>query len=552
MLKKYLKNNKTIVPVFICLIFFFVNFAGCTPGVTTTGTGAATATPSGNPSSTVPGVPGGTLHLVGNDPITLDPAVAVGLDAASYIIQIFSGLVSFDANLNIIPDIAQNWDLSSDGKTYTFHLKPQAKFQSGKQITAADFKYSWERALNPALQSLQAPVYLNDIVGSSDMIAGKATQLSGVTAIDNTTLQVSIDAPKAYFLNKMAFPTAFVVDKSNVQSGATWFQKPNGSGPFQLKSWQKDKSVILVRNDNYYGTKALLNEVDFSILSGNPIQLYQNGQIDVSPVSAAYLGLVTDPSNAVSKELNLYKELSVGYVGFNVNAPPFDDPKVRQAFCYAVDKAKLISLSLQNVVAVAGGILPPGMPGYNPDLQSISYDPVKARQLIAESKYGSVANFPPIILTTQGYGNDVSGYLGGVLQQWQENLGVEVSVRQLETDVYYYFLGQEVDSMFDYSWIADYPDAQDFLDVLLGSGQANNYGNYNNPQFNALLNQAAVNPDRNLRLQQYQQAEQIALQDGAMLPLNFGQNYTLVKPYVKGYAVSSLGFPSLSKVSIQK
>ena len=435
---------------------------------------------------------------------------------------------------------------------YTFHLRQDVKFQNGRQVTAADFKYSWERALNPATQSLTAGTYLNDIVGAADILSGKATQLSGVKVMDDYTLQVTIDAPKAYFLDKMAYPTAFVVDQENVAIWQQWWQQTQRDRALQTKAVAARPACCSGAQSLYYGDKALLSEVDYQLFSGNPIELYQEGKIDVSFVGAAYMGLATDPTNPISKELQTYPELSLYYIGFNCTVPPFDDAKVRQAFSYAVDKARLANLTEQNTLVAAYGILPPGMPGYDANLQGLQFDAAKAKQLIAESKYGDVSKLPPIVLTTAGWGNDISNTIGGVIDEWQRNLGVQVTVRQLEPQDFLYALQQEKDNLFDSGWIADYPDPQDFLDVLFRTGSQNNTGGYSNPQLDALLDKAAVEQDPAARLQLYQQAEQMIVQDAAMLPLFFGRNYVLVKPYVKNYYLSPLGYPLLSQISIQK
>ena len=524
---------------------------GQTPS-TTSSSSSPTTTSSGSRTTTPAGTGQGTLNLADTGPITLDPATASDADSALYILQIFGGLVRLDQNLQVVPDIASSWDKSQDGKTYTFHLRQGVKFHDGKPVTSSDFKYSWERALNPATQSLTAGTYLNDIVGASDLLAGKTTQLAGVSAPDSLTLQVNITAPVAYFLDKMAYPTSFVVDKSNVASGANWWQHPNGTGPFKLQKWQQDQLVVLQRNDTYYGDKARLAQVSFQLNAGDPMNLYQLGTIDVTYVNPAYMGLVTDPGNSMSKELQAYPELSLYYIGFNTAVPPFDDANVRQAFCYAVDKAKVVALSTDNVMAPAYGILPPGMPGYNAGLQGLTFDPQKAKSLIAASKYGDVSKFPPVVLTTAGYGNDISGLLGGVIAGWRENLGVEVTVRQLEPQNFLYSLNQEKNNLFDQGWIADYPDPQDFLEVLFRTGAQYNTGGYSNPTFDSMLTSASVQPDVNARLKMYDDAESIVVGDAAVLPLYFGRSYVVVKPYVKNYALSPLGFPFLNQVSIQK
>ncbi len=495
---------------------------------------------------------GATLNLSNSDPITLDPALAADSTSDMYIVQLFSGLVRLDQNLQVAPDIASSWDISNSGKTYTFHLRQDVKFDDGKPVTAADFKYSWERALSPSTGSSTAGTYLNDIVGASDVLSGRTTQLSGVSILDDYTIRVTINAPIPYFLEKMAFPTAYVVDKANVQSGSNWWLHPNGTGPFKLQQWQSGQVLILQRNDNYYGEKAQLNKVVFILTGENPMGLYQEGSIDVSPVSADYMGLVTDPNNPISKELEVFPELSLTYIGFNASEPPFDDANIRQAFSYAVDKEKVISLSAQNIVSPAYGILPQGMPGYNANLNGLQFDPEKAKELIAASKYGNVSNLPPIVLTVAGVGGGISGVVGGVIEEWRRNLGVEVTVRQLEPEIFLYRINQEKDQLFLNGWIADYPDPQDFLDLLFHTGAQNNIGNYSNPRLDSLLDQAAVEQDPSIRLQTYQAAEQLIVQDAAVLPLFFGRNYVVVEPYVKNYVLSPLGYPLLNKVSIQR
>jgi oligopeptide transport system substrate-binding protein len=495
--------------------------------------------------------PQGTLSLVGDDPLTLDPALSADVASRDYIVQIFSGLVRLDDNLQPVADIAQSWDISPDGKTYTFHLRNDVKFQDGRQVKADDFKFSWERACDPATGSSTALTYLGDIVGVKDMLAGRAEAISGVKVIDDYTLQVTIDAPKSYFLSKMTYTTAFVVDRNNVKSGKDWWLTPNGTGPFKLKQYDKQEQLILERNDLYYGDKAKVKSVVFSILQGIPMDLYETGKIDVVGVSLPYIERASDQSGPFAGQLTETPELSITYIGFNSAEPPFDDVNIRLAFSYAVDKDKLVSVAFKNMVQRADGILPPGMPGYNNNLVGLGFDVSKAKDLIAESKYGSVANLPPITLTTSGEGGAVSGYLEAIAYQWEQNLGVNVTIRALQPERYTYYLKSELDQMFDFGWIADYPHPQDFLDILFHSGADYNYGGYSNPDIDALLDEASREQDFNASAALYQQAEQELVDDAATLPLFFGQDYVLVKPYVKGYEPNPLGFVMLNNVSVQ-
>ena len=492
------------------------------------------------------------LNLWDTGPLTLDPAIAADVPSYIYVVHIFSGLVRLDQKLNTVSDIAESWEPSPDSKTYTFHLRRGVKFHNGRDVKAANFKYSWERACNPATGSSTAATYLGDIVGAKDMLAGKTGEIPGVKVIDDYTLQITIDAPKAYFLDKLAYPTAFVVDRANVESGEDWWREPNGTGPFRLKEWKPGQRLILERSQIYYGEPAKLEQVMFRFLAVAPMALYEIGQIDVTPVSTSYIDQVSDETNPFHQELAVTPELSLYYIGFNTAQPPFDDVNVRRAFCLAVDKGRIAKVILRDMINEAEGILPPGMPGYNETLEGLDYDVEKAKELIALSKYGDVSNLPPITLTVEGYGNSIPSYLGAIIQEWQQNLGVEISVRQLEPEDFFYNLKQEKDEMFALGWVADYPDPHNFLDILFHTGSENNIFEYRNPSLDALLDQAAIEQNRTARLAMYQQAEQLVVDDAPCLPLFHGTNYILVKPYVKDYELNSLGVPDLSKVYLDK
>jgi oligopeptide transport system substrate-binding protein len=492
----------------------------------------------------------GVLKLYGIDPVTLDPAVVADANSHDYIVQIFSGLVQFDEQLQTVPDIAENWTVSQDRLTYTFYLRNDVVFQDGHRVTAADFKYSWERACNPATGSSVAGEYLGDIIGVRDVLEGKATEISGVRVVNDATLEVTIDAPKVYFLSKLTYPTSFVVDNNNVAKGGEWWRQPNGTGPFKLKEWQQNSLFVLERNKRYYGEMAKVASVQYLLWAGEPVNLYETGQIDVASVSVAYIDRVTDPAGPFYNQVQITHELSFGWIGFNVTKPPFDDVNVRKAFTAALDKDRIISLTFQNIVQRADGILPPGLPGYNPDLVGLSYNVEAAKELLRQSKYGDVSNLPPITLTTSGYGGYISPVLEAAVTQWHDNLGVEVTVRVLDPDYYVYHLMEEKDEMFDMGWIADYPSPEDFLDMLFRTGAENNFGEYSNLAVDTILEQAGIEADPTKSLALYQQAEQMLVDDAAALPLWFGENYILVEPYVQGYALNELGFAWLNKVTV--
>ncbi len=493
---------------------------------------------------------GQTLNLYGIDPLTLDPALSGEMTSHQYIMQLFSGLVRLDENLKPAPDIAQRWEVSDDGRTYTFFLRRDVSFHDGRRVKAGDFKYAWQRAADPATGSLTAATYLGDIVGVSAVLGGKAKEISGVRVIDDYTIAVTIDAPKSYFLSKLTYPTAFVVDSANVASGSQWWRRPNGTGPFKLKEWDANNLLILERNGRYYGEKAKLVSVVFKLWGGVPMNMYETGDIDVTNVSLDYIDRITDKAGPFYRQLLIVPELSFQYIGFNTTKPPFDDANIRRAFSQAIDKDKLVSLVFRDMLQRADGILPAGMPGFNKDLSGLNYDVNKAKQLIRESKYGDISQLPPITITTSGWGGLISRDLEAIIYQWRQNLGVEVKVRQLEPERFLYHLREEKDEMFEMGWVADYPHPQDFLDVLFHSGVTNNYGEYSNPAVDALLEQAGLEQNDAMSLALYQQAEQKLIEDAACLPLWFGRNYILVKPYVRGYELNPMDFTGLNKVSV--
>ena len=265
--------------------------------------------------------------------VGIDPAKS-RRGAGDIVGAIFSGLVKLDTDLKVVADAAEKWKVSDDGTVFTFTLRDNVTFHDGRPVTAEDFKYSWERALDPATDSPVAYTYLGDIVGSDGMINGWATSLEGVKVLDERTLQVTIKDAFPYFLSKLTYPTSFVVDRANVESGEEWTDTPNGTGAFKVKAWEKDRLLVLERNEDWYGGVPALAHVVYRIFAGSPMQMYENGEIDLVNVSIYNVDRARDPANALNSHLRDGTSLCTSYLGFNVTQPPFDDPKVRQAWLW--------------------------------------------------------------------------------------------------------------------------------------------------------------------------------------------------------------------------
>jgi oligopeptide transport system substrate-binding protein len=464
---------------------------------------------------------------------------------------IFSGLVSFDPNLNLIPELASSWDISPDGTVYTFHLRPDARFHNGKPVTAQDFIYSWDRAVDPKTESNTVLTYLGDIVGVTERHEGKAESISGLQALDDHTLQVTIDAPKPYFLQKLTYPVAYVVDRDNVESGEEWYRAPNGTGPYRLARWDSFKSMLYERNDDYYLEPAKIPYIIYQLYTGETLRLYESGDIDITGVGGSSLPRFQDPEEPMHADLRDGVSLCTGMIIIDNQQPPFDDPKVRQAFSLAFDRDKYIDIVTHDNALPARGPQPPGLPGYNTELKGLPYDPEKARQLLAESKYGGVEGLPPIVYTSSGHGSDAGGSVSALAQMWRQNLGITITVENLEPDKYYDlthagYHGQ----LFGGGWCADYPDPENFTDALFHTGAQQNQSHYSNPQVDALLEQARTEQDVAKRMKLYQQAEQMIVDDAAVLFTTHGLSHVLVKPYVQGYVLTPISVPLERYLSI--
>jgi oligopeptide transport system substrate-binding protein len=506
------------------------------------------------PSQFTEPLPTGTFRRLWSDPPTLDPHLTGDTTSAGIVTEVFSGLVTLDTDLKLVPDIAESWTIEG-GTVYTFKLRPNAKFHNGKAVTAHDFKWSLERAAAPDTASPVADTYLNDIVGAEKYFEGEADEIVGIKVIDDHTLEITTDAAKAYFLAKLTYPTANVLDREVVEAGGRswWIDNPVGTGPFKLSEYRIGERIVLERNEEYYREPAGVETVVMNLAGGQAMAMYENDEIEITGVGLYDLERVLDPSEPLNKELVVAPPgFSVSYIGFNASMAPFDDVKFRQALNHAVDKELIATGVLSELVEPAYSILPPGFPGYTENIVGLQHDPELARKLLSESKYPDAESRPRIVVTVPGTGGTIGLDLEVVLEMWKQELGVEVEIQQVEWATYLEDLdAKKFQAYAGLGWEADYPDPQDFLDILFHSESSINHGDFQDAAIDAILEEARTEADIQRRIDLYHQAEQMIVDAAPWVPMWFtGDRYALVKDYVEGYVMTPMIVPKLRQIRL--
>jgi oligopeptide transport system substrate-binding protein len=481
---------------------------------------------------------------LGNDPPSLDPARISDIYALTVAGQIFDSLVEFDVRLNVLPALAQSWSASRDGLVWTFNLRQGVTFHHGREMIAADVVYSLSRLLDPAVNSPFSRS-LEKVKGASDFQAGNAKELEGVKALDRYTVQIMLSEPFAPFITILGLPHLGVVPREEVERlGSDFGNTPVGTGPFRFVQWERGQEIILDANEHYFRRRPALDRVRFVIFPGKVVsdimQAFERGELEESPI----------PPNRRNEllEAGKYKVirkpmLSIRFLGFNLKHPPFDQREVRQAFNYAIDKVRMNQEVQGGRYTVAQGILPPGMPGYNPEIQAYNYNPKQARELLTQAGHPGGKNLAPIALASSVKSAEVRQE-SQAIQRDLADIGVDVELKEFDDwPTFQRVLERGELPMFRYGWYADYPDPDNFLYPLFHSQSPINYFRYSNPIVDQLLDEARRMTDDLGRVKLYRRAEQLILNDAPAIMLIHHTYEGLFQPYVEGVEVSPLGDP---------
>ena len=475
------------------------------------------------------------------DSAPLDPATVTDPSTSLIVSMVYSGLVRDDANLNVVPDQA-TWDVSPDNTVYTFHLKPGIAFSDGTPVTAQTYVYSLTRALLPDIQSSMASLLEGNIVGANDVMRGKVKTLAGIKAIDSLTLRITLTHSTPYFLQMLTNPLFFPVNKVLIEQYGQldWLNhvvgNGIGTGPFMVKEWDHSVKMVLVPNPYYYGAKTKLTEADviFQYDPSAAFKSYGAGQYD-------FTWNISPSDQAGAKGLPGFTritQLQTDAIFFNTQISPFDNATVRQAFAYATDKTTLSHTFFDDTVAPADTIIPLGMPGYVQPFSGIPYNKNQAKTLL-QSVYPDVTTMPPIVFS---YSNaQISPKEAQTLQQmWQDALGITITLRSVEPTAYNTETDNHQIQMGFTQWAADFADPYDCLALNLFSTADGNVGNWSNATFDQIL-LLADRISGGTRLSLYAQAEQIALEDVAWLPLDHEMQAAIIPAWVHGVSLNANG-----------
>jgi len=457
--------------------------------------------------------------------------------------NVFEGLVAYDDRNQLIPQLAESWRTENKGKTYVFTLRSGVKYHNGRPLEAADFKWSIERNLAPALESTVALDYLSSIVGAKEYADGKAKQVVGIQTPDPRTIKITLDKPRPYFLGDLTYPCAFVMAKE--AAGPTEIKtvaQAVGTGPYKLTLANDQQELDLAANTSYYNGVPFTAKIERPIVVDPATQLsmYRIGDLDqISLQRADIASISADPQ--LKTQIQFQDRPALYYFQLNEHQyPPFRDVRIRQAFAMAINRGKIVTDLLPGYVP-AHGILPPGLTGYRENLKGIPFDPQKAKALLQAAGYKDGSQLPPLEISFRADAPDARVAVTAVAQDLKDNLGIIAQPHTYEfpTLLELQHTGKLEMSFCD--WYADYLDPQNFLSLLLMTGVPQNAEGYSNRKFDALCAKADVDQNPAERLKLYQQAEDIAVAEVAKLPLYFQRDAVLMSPYVKGMRSNLFG-----------
>ncbi len=449
------------------------------------------------------------------------------MSGGNILAALFEGLVAEDPrDLHPVPGVAERWDVSADGRIYTFHLRPEAKWSNGERVTAQDFADSYRRILSPGMASDYAYM-LYPVANAEAFNKSQLTDFAqvGFRVRDEATLEITLTNPTPYFLSLLTHWSWFPVPVRTIEKfgpgyarGSRWTRPGRfvGNGPFTLEEWRLNYHVRVKKSATYWDAKTVaLNGIVFHTIDSNDVEerAFRSGQVHVTE---------SIPVNRIEKYrrekpqfLRLDPYLGSYFFRLNVTRPPLDNPLVRRALALSLDRQTLAEAVWRNAMLPAGSFTPPNTAGYTPEA-ALPFDPAQARQLLADAGYPDGRGLPPIdILFNTSQNHRLT--CEAVQQMWSANLGVKVTLTNQEEKVYFDTRRRMDYQVYRSTWIGDYLDPTSFLDLWL-SGGGNNYTGWGNAEYDRHIAEASQSTDQAARYAAFQQAESILLREAPIIP----------------------------------
>ncbi|MCC7401579.1 MAG: ABC transporter substrate-binding protein [Chitinophagaceae bacterium] len=502
---------------------------------------------------------------------SLDPAFAKNQSIMWAVHQLYNTLVEVDQSLNIVPSLAKSWDVSDDRLTWTFHLRDDVFFHDdpvfaggkGRKMTASDVVYSLLRIIDKETASPGAWIFNR-----------KVDSLHPFTAVDDTTFQVRLIQPFKPMLGILSMQYCSVVAKEAVdQYGNNFRSHPVGTGPFQIVAWEEGQALVLKKNDHYFEKDSTgkrlpyLDGVKISFYDSKATEflLFREKQLEfINDIEASFKDEVLTKMGTLRKEwegkiiLQTHPYLTIEYFGILVDTAndlvknsPMRFKAVRQAINYGFDRRKMI-LYLRNSLGTPAesGFVPMGLPSFDSTLvKGYAYDPSMSKKLLAEAGYPDGKGLPVIKLLTIPIYSDMADFVAKQLSE----IGIPVQVEVVQKSLLLDMTANSRALFFRGSWIADYPDAENFLSVFYSKNPAPpNYTRYNNPKFDKLFDAALKENNDSLRYELYREADQLMIRDAPVVPLWYDEVVHFVQPYVKGFDANALNLLELRRTKLEK
>jgi len=485
------------------------------------------------------------LHRgIGSEVSDLDPQTAMNIAEVDIVSALFEGLVAEDpVDLRPVPGLASRWSIASDRLTYTFYLRPEAKWSNGDPLTSADFLAAWQRILTPALGAENAGMlYVLQGAEAFHKGASKSFAQVGVSAPDAHTLRVTLEHPTPYFLSLLTHPAwhpvplKVIAEKGDAYARGNPWTRPAthvGNGPFRLKSWQPNRLIVVEKSPTYWdAARVRLNAIHFHPIESieSEERTFRAGQLHIT--YALPFGKVDAYRRNSPQLLRIDPYLNSYFFRFNTRQAPLNNERVRRALSLALDRTAIVEKVLRGGQLPATSLTPPGMPDYTPP-DVVRSDVAAARALLTEAGFPGGKGLPTleILFNTSGNHRLIAE---AIQEMWRRELGIEVKMVNQEFKV---VLAERRAGRFQIllsDWVGDYMDATTFLD-LWRSDSGNNHTGWANSEYDALLFTAARNPDPVARAQQLQRAETIMLNAAPVAPIYFNTHVFLLHPAVKGW-----------------